>query len=488
MDENCKRKRDDNDTIINDNLISNKKQKVNNFKEVSENEILQRTEREFTTVIVKNLPKNTNIKTINGFFEKCGEIKNTKFIKNIQLAKIQFSDREEMMSALTMNFKHFNNNDQSNIITVEPYENSSLWMTNYPPEYSYLDLKNLFEKTVGKDTVFEVRLPSLKFNSNKRFAYIDLISNKHCIEAINSLNDIVIDKYKLIVKLNQAEPDLNRTKNDTSKEDIKNINAKELYLTNLRPENKDEDIFNSLKEKCGCLTIPNEQHFEFPIKRPTTKKHIGFVMFKNVDCISKIIDFSKNNNNDFFVNMKKNKVFYQKVESKGYLERVKFKKMIQYGTKYRDYNQWVSLFPLIEDKINHFNKFQFQNFLQNEIANVQVLEVLLISDYKGVLVKLNNEASASKLKLKFDNTDALKFNNTTYAKGNVKCRTILDLVNSANSSNISKVTTNKEHKTTDLTKKELKVDLKTNLQPVPTKDEVKPNQVMSNDDFRNLFK
>ena len=103
-------------------------------------------------------------------------------------------------------------------------------------------------------------------------------------------------------------------------------------------------------------------------------------------------------------------------------------------------------------------------------------------------MKLNNEASASKLKLKFDNTDALKFNNTTYAKGNVKCRTILDLVNSANSSNISKVTTNKEHKTTDLTKKELKVDLKTNLQPVPTKDEVKPNQVMSNDDFRNLFK
>ena len=159
--------------------------------------------------------------------------------------------------------------------------------------------------------------------------------------------------------------------------------------------------------------------------------------------------------------------------------------MIQYGTKYRDYNQWVSLFPLIEDKITHFNKFQFQNFLQNEIDNVQVMEVLLISDYKGVLVKLNNEASASKLKLKFDNTNVLKFNNTTYAKGNIKCRTILDLVNSVN---ISKVATNKEHKTTDLTKKELKVDLKTDLQPVPFKDEIKPNQVMSNSDFRNLFK
>lgn len=489
---NLKRKTDDKDGIIPDVLHSDKKPKRASST-TTDDGILKRTEREFTTALVTNLPKNTNVKSINNFFQICGEIKDTKFIKSCQLAKVQLSNREELLSALTMNFKHFNNNVQSNIINVKPYENSSLWVTNYPPEYNYIDLKKLFENAIGKDTIFEVRLPSLKFNSNKRFAYIDIISYEHCISAIKLLNETDVENYKIVVRLNKSHIASESTKDNAEKSSGESINEKELYLTNLKEQNNDEEIFTALKMKCGCLAVPNEEHFEGSIKRLDRHKQTGFSVFKDKKCVSNIMNASNKNKKDCFINLENNKVFFQKVESKGYLERVKFKKMVQLGQKYNEFDHWVSLFPLLEDKIYYLNKYQLRKYLENEIPGIKVVDVLLVSDYKGVLIKLDSEISASKLKLKLNNTKLLKYDNVTYAKDHIKCQTITDLIQSddAPKKQISKPTPYSVAKSS-LPKKDRKINIETNTKEAIITEMPKnipdSNEVMSNDDFRNLFK
>ncbi|XBW37969.1 hypothetical protein QEN19_003554 [Hanseniaspora menglaensis] len=469
------------DKIDEDNTteVTNKRQAL-----YSADDMLKWTKREYVTALVSNLPKNTNIKSIDAFFKLCGEIKSTKFIKHKQLAKIQFSSREELMSALTMSFKHFNNNIQSNVLLVKPYENSSAWVTNYPPDYTYVDLKKLFEDAVGKDTIFEVRLPSLKFNSNKRFAYIDFTSAEKCEEAINKMNGTVINELSLIVKLNKTEIDLLGSKSNLSKVNEHSINEKELYLTNLNEKNCDNDIFNKLKVKCGCIDKPNDMHFDGSIKRLSTNSKIGFVVFTEKNCISKIIQNSKTDKNTFFIEFSTNKVFYQKVESKGYLERTKFKKMIHYGARYKDYTYWVSLYPLLEDKINYLNKFQLQKYLEHEVDGIKIIEILLVTDYKGVLIKLDSEQSASKLKLKFDNVNLLRFNNITYANDVVKCGPLLDLVQSERENNFGLESVNKKAKDT---KVNLKEDSEFDKNLIKQNNEVEQTTIMKNDDFRNMF-
>lgn len=451
------------------------KRRHSELDDVSTKEIsLDRHEREYCTCIVTNLPKSTNIKTINNFFKVCGNIKQTKFLKNIQTAKIQFTFRKEMLSALTMNFKHFNNNPQSPIITVEAYENSSLWVTNYPVDYSYIEIKTLFEEILGSDTVFEVRLPSLQFNSNKRFAYVDLLKTDLCAKAINELNGKQIGDYKLIVKMNGLpKDDINVYKKDHEAED-----GKELYLTNLKKNNTDKEVFNLIKEKCGCIDVENENHFEIPIKRPDNGKikNIGFLTFKNADCVTKILSTSKESKKFFLKINKNNKIYYQKVESKGYLERMKFKKMLKFGRKFKDYNLWLSLYPLFEDKINFLNKYQLSNYLESEIPGSKVTDFLLVTDHKGVLVKFQSEIDVSKAKLKFDNIKTLQFRNVKYSNDLIKCGSILDLANS-----------DKAHKkplVLDEKKEAIESVCPETDENSKSKDEVKK---MTTDDFKNLF-
>lgn len=444
-------------------------------EDVSDESIsLDRHEREYCTSIVTNLPKNTNVKAINNFFQVCGTIKQTKFLKNIQTAKIQFSMRKEMLSSLTMSFKHFNNNPQSPIITVEAYENASLWVTNYPVDYSYIEIKKLFEDILGVNTVFEVRLPSLQFNSNKRFAYVDLLSTALCHKAIEELNGKQVGDYKLIVKMNGAS----RNNNKLTKEEKESEDGKELYLTNLKKSNTDDEIFKLFKEKCGCEDIFNEDHFAIPIKRPEIGKikNIGFITFKSVDCVSKILSSSKESKKYFLKINKNNKIYYQKVESKGYLERMKFKKMIKFGKKFKDYNLWISLYPLFEDKINFLNKYQLSNYLESEIPGSKVTDFLLVTDHKGVLVKFQNEKDVSKAKLKFDNTKSLQFSNVKYSNDLIKCGTILDLANS-DKAKVESAATDKK---------------KVSIEAVSTEDKEKPElagevKQMTTDDFKSLF-
>lgn len=446
------------------------KRQHSEVEDPSKSEIsLDRHEREYCTCVVTNLPKSTNIKSINSFFQICGTIKQTKFLKNKQAAKIQFSCRKEMLSSLTMSFKHFNNNPQSPIISVEPYENASLWVTNYPVDYSYIEIKSMFEEILGIDTVFEVRLPSLQFNSNKRFAYVDLLSTDMCTKAITELNGKKIGEYKLIVKMNGSKTSENKIEGSTQEVD----NNKELYLTNLKGSCNDEDVFRLFKEKCGCVNDRDEEHFAIPIKRPKQGKikNIGFIMFRKTECVEKILTASKETKKFFLILDKKHRVFYQKVESKGYLERMKFKKMIKFGQKLKDYNLWISLYPLFEDKIKFLNKYQLSEYLESELPGCKVVDVLIVTDHQGVLVKFSNEKDVSKAQLKLNNIKCLQIRNVKYSNDVIKCGTVLDLAGTKGTS--PSVITEK---------KKVEIEAKPTVPGKSTE-----TKQMTTDDFKSLF-
>jgi len=155
---------------------------------------------------------------------------------------------------------------------------------------------------------------------------------------------------------------------------------------------------------------------------------------------------------------------------------MKFKKMLKFGRKFKDYNLWLSLYPLFEDKINFLNKYQLSNYLESEIPGSKVTDFLLVTDHKGVLVKFQSEIDVSKAKLKFDNIKTLQFRNVKYSNDLIKCGSILDLANS-----------DKAHKK-PLVSEEKKEAIESVCPETDenskSKDEVKK---MTTDDFKNLF-
>lgn len=112
----------------------------------------------------------------------------------------------------------------SNTIEVNELKDSTVWMTNYPPTFQQRDIRNIFKD--HKIVALNVRLPSLRFNSNRRFAYVDLPNMESLDKAIQLLNGKDINGYKLVVKKSNPE---NRDK----RSDAPVLERREIIIRNL---------------------------------------------------------------------------------------------------------------------------------------------------------------------------------------------------------------------------------------------------------------
>ena len=205
--------------------------------------------RETFSVKVTNLPDSITEDKLKRFFGECGTIREIILIDDSpKIAAIEFSNEQEVFSALTKNFKKI----ESNNITVMRLLESTLFVNNFPSSYSQEQVREMFEK-IG--TVVSVRFPSQKQGHHtRRFCYVEYSDGKLAQEAITMydgkelVDDITNKKVVLSVQIS------NPTKKKAR--DAK-MSEKKIRVSNLPFETTENDIREIFKNfNVEQITIP----------------------------------------------------------------------------------------------------------------------------------------------------------------------------------------------------------------------------------------
>lgn len=438
MDENHKRAiEQDNDELEN----INKRAKNNHI-----------TDRSLNAVIVKNLPRSYNNGKIKKVFQDCGMVKSIEtsdtLDRKARYARLEFTNHDEALAALTKTYKKLGSNE----IEVTLLKDSTIWMTNFPPSFGIKQLKNLFFNI--NIVPISIRLPSHKYNTNRRFCYIDVPSEKDCTKSINALNDLQLGRYKLVVKSSNPEEKTKRT-------DAGVLERRELFIRNLNPQYLVKEHINETFNKYGTIeriTIPtssNEHH-----------NGCAFVTFYEKSDAEKALALDK-------TEVDGRQISVQLADNKAYLERKELIEILN-SKNYAKQDEYVSIYP-ISDRLS---KEQVRDFVveTGSINPDDITRVYLATDYKGAIIKLQNSALAAKCCVALDHT---KFMNKIVSVG-----TIMDLKNSKRHSN--HITEDDESSRNQQKIRQNNIDGR-NDNNTATSIAPAANGDMSNDDFRKMF-
>ncbi|QSL66641.1 hypothetical protein MERGE_001024 [Pneumocystis wakefieldiae] len=197
--------------------------------------------RENTTVRVTGLPKPVSVEQLNRFFYGCGDIINMKIMEessnDSSTVFVEFATLEDTKSALTRNYKKLDQNE----ILVELATETTLWVTNFPPSADEKFIYQLFQEY---GDVVEVRFPSLRYNSRRRFCYVQMKYPEQALASLSLHGQTFEKKYKLVVNISDS------SKKENRKEAISE--GREIIVSNISPESTEDDLTN-LFSKYGTI-------------------------------------------------------------------------------------------------------------------------------------------------------------------------------------------------------------------------------------------
>lgn len=231
--------------------------------------------RENNTVIVSNLPSTATEQNVTQFFKECGEIQSLS-LNNENVAIIEFSDHQSALSALTKNHKKFKKTE----ITVNIGEETTVWVTNFPPDYTEEKIRSLFD---NYGTIMSVRFPSLKFNTHRRFCYVQFSDANSAHKAAAELDGELVGKFTLQVKI--SNPAKKNERSGAMYED------REVFVKGLDFNKVDEKELREMLAEFGTIEkvrLPLSQGNE---KLGRLHDGYGFVVFETAAAANSAIKF-----------------------------------------------------------------------------------------------------------------------------------------------------------------------------------------------------
>ncbi|KAI4099688.1 MAG: hypothetical protein LQ339_005853 [Xanthoria mediterranea] len=157
-----------------------------------------RRDRENATVIVKNLPQATTETRVRQFFRDCGSINslllNVDEVLCTSKATIEFQSRDEALAAETKDKKDFDGREME----VRLGSGSTIFTTNFPPE---ADENWIREKFGMYGEIIDIRFPSLKYDTHRRFCYVQFSTADEAQKATQLNGQAVGAKLKLVAKM-----------------------------------------------------------------------------------------------------------------------------------------------------------------------------------------------------------------------------------------------------------------------------------------------
>ncbi|KAI4254791.1 MAG: hypothetical protein L6R42_007041, partial [Xanthoria sp. 1 TBL-2021] len=157
-----------------------------------------RRDRENATIVVKNVPRATTETRVRQFFRDCGSINSLLLIvdesSDTSTATIEFQSQDGALAAETKDKKDFDGQE----IEVRLGSGSTVFTTNFPPEAD----ENWIRERFGMyGEIIDIRFPSLKYDTHRRFCYVQFSTADEAQKA-TELNGLIVGaKLKLVAKL-----------------------------------------------------------------------------------------------------------------------------------------------------------------------------------------------------------------------------------------------------------------------------------------------
>ncbi|KAG8924802.1 Splicing factor [Tulasnella sp. 418] len=172
-------------------------------------------------------------------FRDCGEIREVKITKlaNEVVALVEFMDKEGVPAALTKDKKRL----QGNEIAVHLAWRSTLYITNFPEKADDEWIRSTF---AAYGTLFDVRWPSKKFKSTRRFCYVQYVSPDAAKAALELNGKEMEPGHPMNVYI--SDPQRKKERTDA------NIEKRELYVAGL-PRNTSQGDLETLFKECGNI-------------------------------------------------------------------------------------------------------------------------------------------------------------------------------------------------------------------------------------------
>ncbi|KAI5359678.1 Putative RNA recognition motif domain, tetratricopeptide-like helical domain superfamily [Septoria linicola] len=171
-------------------------------------------DREHNTITLRGLPADVSDFEIKKFFRDCGNPVSISIVQDKDSksasAVVEFESEDDVTTAKTRSGKEI----RSHEVRIQSGSGSTLYVTNYPAEYDEDAIRSLF-KSYGE--IVSVRLPSLKFNSRRRFAYVQFLTTEMANAAAKAMDGKKLDgMHTLLAKI--ADPDAKKQRGGAASE------------------------------------------------------------------------------------------------------------------------------------------------------------------------------------------------------------------------------------------------------------------------------
>ncbi|KAF8420793.1 hypothetical protein EV426DRAFT_537042 [Tirmania nivea] len=221
-------------------------------------------DRENTTVIVRNLPLEIKDLRLRQFFRDCGKINSLKIVleteRKTATATIEFESLMDVLSAQTKDMRSIDGHE----IEVHVGAGSTLYVTNFPPVAGEDYIRSLFQE-FGE--IADIRFPSLKYNTHRRFCYVQFLSADAAHKALTLHGKKLGPKEKLIVKI--SDPNAKQERSGPVYE------GREVFLRNVDFKANEEMIREVIEREVGEV-----ESVRLPSKVPGRHQGFGFVVFR----------------------------------------------------------------------------------------------------------------------------------------------------------------------------------------------------------------
>ncbi|KAF3479998.1 U4/U6 snRNA-associated-splicing factor PRP24 [Arthroderma uncinatum] len=220
-------------------------------------------DREHASVLVKNLPKDIAQMKIRQFFRDCGKLNSLQMLPgNCRSALLEFDTYEDALAAGTKNQKVLEGNE----VTVEPVTDTTVFVTNFPPTADENYIRELFH-SYGE--IAEVRFPSLKYNTHRRFCYVQFTSSSSAYAATELNKKEMGDSLELVVKI--SDPTQRQARSGAYEE------GREIYVCNIPYKTTEGDLVELF------TAYGNVESVRIPTKVNGEIRGFAFVTFTTKD-------------------------------------------------------------------------------------------------------------------------------------------------------------------------------------------------------------
>lgn len=252
---------------------------VDNAEEASASASAQaKRDRENATITVTNLESNIAEIDLRKFFRDCGAMKSISILPShnngTAAATVEFETAEDAETAKVRNGKDLNGRE----VHIQSGTRSTLYVTNYPPEFDEAAFRKLFE-SYGE--VVSVRFPSLKYNSRRRFCYVQFLSGEQAQAAENALDGKMLDgQHRLVAKISDPEAKKNRSGAQAE--------GRELFVKNLENNASEEEVKQHFSQYGNVVSMNL-------LKRADGKKlGNGFIVYSSADQATRAVEEGNN--------------------------------------------------------------------------------------------------------------------------------------------------------------------------------------------------